>query len=60
MIPDPVWSLEVPLGILGPNSGTIVIDVVEPDHEPISWPFTAVARWTFKDDAPWIVIRVGA
>ena len=51
--------VEVPLGILGPNSSTIVVDVVEPYHEPISWPFTEVARGTFKDDVPWIVIRVG-
>jgi hypothetical protein len=51
--------VEVPSGILGPTHGSIVVDLVEPDHEPISWPFKEVVRETFKDDVPWIVIRVG-
>jgi hypothetical protein len=51
--------VEVPPGILGPKDGLIIVDLVEPDQEPISWPFKEIARQTFKDDVPWIVIRVG-
>jgi hypothetical protein len=51
--------VEVPSGILGPKHGSIVVDLVEPGHEPLSWPFNEVIRQTFKDDVPWIVIRVG-
>jgi|SRR5215813_6065229 len=51
--------VEVPSGILGPRDGTIVVDLVEPDHEPLSWPFNERIRRTFKGDVPWIVIRVG-
>ena len=51
--------VEVPSGILGPKHGSIVVDLVEPGHEPISWPFKEIARQIFNDDVPWIVIRVG-
>ncbi len=51
--------VEVPAGVLGPRDGTVVVDLVEPDHEPISWPFKEVARQTFRDAEPWVVIRVG-
>jgi hypothetical protein len=51
--------VEVPSGILGPSHGSIVVDLVEPGHEPISWPFNERVRQTFKDDVPWIVFRVG-
>jgi hypothetical protein len=51
--------VEVPSDILGPKDGTIVVDLVEPGHEPISWPFNERIRQTFKDDVPWIVFRVG-
>jgi hypothetical protein len=50
---------EVPSGILGPKDGLIIVDLVEPGHEPITWPFKEIARRTFEDDVPWIVIRVG-
>jgi len=52
--------VKVPPGILGPKDGTIVVDLVEPDHEPRCWPFKEVVRQTFKDDVPWIVIRIGS
>lgn len=52
--------VEVPSGILGPKHGSIVVDLVEPGNEPISWPFKEVVRQTFKDDVPWIVIRIGS
>jgi hypothetical protein len=51
--------LEIPPGVLGPRDGQVVVDLVEPGHEPLSWPFTEVARKTFKDALPWLVIRVG-
>jgi hypothetical protein len=51
--------VEAPSGILGPSHGSIVVDLVEPNHEPISWPLKEIVRETFKDDVPWIVIRVG-
>jgi len=51
--------LEVAPGILGPRDGMVVVDLVEPGHDPISWPFEEVARQTFKDALPWVVIRVG-
>jgi hypothetical protein len=47
--------LEVPPGVLGPRDGAVVVDLVEPGHEPISWPFKEVARQTFKDALPWVV-----
>jgi hypothetical protein len=51
--------VEVPSGILGPNDGRILVDLVEPGHEPLSSPLKEITRQTFKDDVPWIVIRVG-
>jgi hypothetical protein len=50
---------EVPPGVLGPRDGMVVVDLVEPGCEPITWPFTEAARQTFKDALPWVVIRVG-
>jgi hypothetical protein len=29
--------LELPTGILGPRDGTLIVDLVEPDCDPISW-----------------------
>jgi hypothetical protein len=52
--------VEVRPGVLGPRDGTIVVDLVEPGCEPISWPFTEAARQTFKDALPWVVVRVGS
>jgi hypothetical protein len=51
--------VEVPSGILGAKDGLIIVDLVEPDHEPITWPFKEIKHQIFKDDVPWIVIRVG-
>jgi len=52
--------LEVPPGVLGPHDGAVVVDLVEPGCEPLSWPFIEIARKTFKDAVPWVVIRAGA
>jgi hypothetical protein len=51
--------VEVSPGVLGPRHGMVVVDLVEPGCEPITWPFNEIARKTFKDALPWIVIRVG-
>jgi hypothetical protein len=50
--------VELPPGILGPRDGDVVIDLVEPDCDPISWPGEIVREEIFKDAVPWIVIRV--
>jgi hypothetical protein len=53
--------MEVPPGLLGPRDGQIVVDLVEPDCEPISWPFRRRFRQeVFRDVVPWVVIRVGS
>jgi hypothetical protein len=50
---------EVRPGALGPGDVQVVVDLVEPGHEPLSWPFSEVARKIFDDALPWVVIRVG-
>jgi hypothetical protein len=52
--------IEVPLAALNSQDGTIVVDLVEPGCNPITWPFQhQVAQKTFKDAEPWVVVRVG-
>ncbi len=51
--------VEVPPGVLGLFDGQVVVDLVMPGHEPLFWPFNEVARQTFRDSLPWVVIRVG-
>ncbi len=54
---DPSASTGV---VLGPRYGTVTVDLVEPGHEPTSFPWERIAvRQTFKDVAPWVVITVG-
>lgn len=50
--------IELPPTVLGPRRGLIVVDLVEPGCEPISWPGTTVKQETFKDAVPWTAIRV--
>lgn len=53
--------VEVAPGVLGPRNGTVVVDLVEPGCEPISWPFSHLLRQeVFRDALPWVVIRVGS
>ena len=53
--------VEVPPGVLGPAHGTIAVDLVEPDVEPISlFSNQPVRQEVFRDTIPWIVIRVFA
>lgn len=52
--------VEVPPGILGPRHGQVTVDLVEPDHEPVPFPWKRMAvQRTFRDVVPWVVITVG-
>ena len=44
--------------MLGPRDGDVLVDLVEPGCDPISWPGEMVRREIFKDVVPWIVTRV--
>ena len=50
--------LEVEPGVLGPRDGTVVVDLVEPDCEPIDWPGDVIRKEVFRDVVPWVVIRL--
>ncbi len=50
--------VEVPLGVLGPRHGGVVIDLVEPGHEPMTWFEPVLQSRVFRDFVPWVVIRV--
>jgi hypothetical protein len=50
--------VEVPLGVLGPRHGSVVIDLVEPGHEPLTWYEPIVLSMVFRDFVPWVVFRV--
>jgi hypothetical protein len=49
---------ELPPGVLGPRNVDVLVDLVEPACDPITWPGELVQEKTFKDAEPWIVIRV--
>jgi len=50
--------LEVPVGVLGPRDGTVIVDLVEPVREPeVPWR-NVVLHYTFRDALPWVAIRV--
>jgi hypothetical protein len=51
--------MEVPPGVLGPRDGTVIVDLVEPHCDPISWP-NVVRQETFRDIVPWVVIRIAS
>ena len=50
--------VEVPVGVLGPRHGSVVVDLVEPGCEPLTWPGTIVMKQEFRDCVPWLVIRI--
>jgi len=52
--------VEIPTGLLGPRHGMVVVDLVEPGCEPLSWPFTLARQEVFHDFVPWLVIRIGS
>jgi len=48
-------------GVLGPRHGGVKVDLVEPGHEPMEFPWTQmVTRQVFCDILPWVVITVGS
>jgi hypothetical protein len=49
--------VEVAAGMLGPRHGNVVVDLVEPGCEPISWS-NVVQQEAFRDTVPWVVVRV--
>jgi ribosomal protein L30 len=51
--------MKAPVGVLGPSHGAVVVDIVEPNCAPISWP-NIVYEQTFRDAVPWVVIRIAA
>jgi hypothetical protein len=50
--------VEVPPGVLGPLDGRVLIDLVEPAHEPMGWSEQSVRSKVFYDFVPWVVLRV--
>jgi len=42
---------------LGPRDGSVVVDLVEPNCEPLDW-LNVVQKEVFRDTVPWVVIRV--
>jgi hypothetical protein len=51
--------LEIPSGILGPRSGFVAVDLVEPGCEPLELYNPVIHTRVFKEKIPWLVIRVG-
>ena len=51
--------VEVAPGVLGPRDGGVVVDLVEPGCEPLSWPNVA-RQEVFRDFLPWLVIRIAS
>jgi hypothetical protein len=53
--------IEVAPGILGPHHGGVTVDLVEPEQEPMEFPWARiVTRQVFRDISPWVVITVGS
>ena len=50
--------VEVPIAVLGPIHGNVVVDLVEPGHEPLTWYGPLVLSMVFRDFVPWVVFRV--
>ncbi len=50
--------VEVGPGVLGPREGTVVVDLVEPDCEPMDCFNEVVQQQVFRDVVPWVVIRI--
>ena len=50
--------IEAARGVLGPVNGSVVVDLVEPGCEPLSWPGEMIQKEVFKDATPWVVIGI--
>jgi hypothetical protein len=51
--------MEVPPGLLGPADGQVIVDLVEPNCDPLPW-LNVVRQEIFKDVVPWVVIRIAS
>jgi hypothetical protein len=49
---------EVAPGLLGPKNGTVVVDLLAPGADPLSWPGTEGDRRLFTDVVPNVLIRI--
>jgi hypothetical protein len=47
-----IGVVELPLGLLGPRDGVVLVDLVEPDCNPITWPGDMIRQKTFDDAVP--------
>jgi len=53
--------VEVPLGVLGPRDGAVIVDLVEPGCDPMPLPWVRLVRQeVFRDTVPWVVITISA
>jgi hypothetical protein len=50
--------VELPPGLLGPRDGVVLVDLVEPGCDPITWSGDMIRQKTFDDAVPWLVIRI--
>lgn len=51
--------VEVSPGILGPRQGSIIVDLIEPDHAPLPLP-NIVKQEIFNDAFPSLVLRIAS
>jgi hypothetical protein len=57
--PEIVPAVEAAPGVLGLVNGGVLVDLVEPDHEPIPYEFGEIVQQEiFRNIVPWVVIRV--
>jgi hypothetical protein len=52
--------VEVAPGVLGPRHGNVIVDLVEPGCEPMSFFNPIIRQEVFRDTLPWIVIRISS
>jgi hypothetical protein len=52
--------VEVAPGVLGPRHGNVIVDLVEPGCEPMSFFNPIIRQEVFRDILPWIVIRISS
>jgi hypothetical protein len=52
--------VEVPIGVLGPKDGMVLVDLVEPGYKPLPHPGKIVQEKVFNDFVPHVVIRIAS
>jgi hypothetical protein len=50
--------VELEPGVLGPSDGQVVVDLVEPGCDPLTWPGKIVRQQVFQELEPWLVVRI--